>query len=55
MDDDWTNPEEDPTILEALRSYLSRPSEGSEVPDRQVTTENDLLPTSFCFWLCSVS
>ena len=47
MDDDWTNPEEDPTILEALRSYLSRPSEGSEVPDRQVTTEKRPFANKF--------
>ena len=39
MDDDQTNPAEDPTVLEALRQYFNKPAEGNEAADSKDVKE----------------
>jgi len=47
MDDDQTNPAEDPTVLEALRRFFNKPSELVDVSEREARSEDRPLANRF--------
>lgn len=52
MDDNQTNPSEDPTVLEALQRYFNKPTEGIEASEREEIKEK--RPTANRFVLAAL-